>query len=929
MSGRLPLSDDHGGAGNGANDPCNNALLKHSSIPEHSSAAAHPLYRSVVVPSPLLKPYLSPSPPSQPPPIFTVVNGDAKKKPSPTLLTEKYYIPAAAAASLSSGPFNGGPSILVSNGGSGKGANFEHQQYQLQTQSPLPQQQQPQLHHHHHEIAFHNGKKLPSKSFSGNDGGGGSVVGHITFWEMLRSSKKCLISFIVCLALIVVLLFAAIAAHIQTAGSKAVCDTAACWQEVRRIEGSVNENVSACDDFYSFVCGKWMANTAIPDHKPQETRFDQLQDKVKQEIKEIIERKIDDKNEPEFVLKMKRFYNSCMNLTAIDSQTDLPIRKVIEELGGWPVLDANWSENLTLVEMHKRLRAIGLLDDMIISITIVPYDKNNSRNILGISQPSFGLLDRDFMVRDLTNDTSLQRYYRLMLYTIKLLSDKPFYEAMKQNSTFDFFDYDEDTIDDDIDLDPKIKIDMLDALIFEQHLANNSLKKEDNRNLTLLFNNMTIADLEAMSPNVDWLQLINVLTQKNLTSSEEIVVFDVNYVKFLSTILTNTSSRIITNYMIWRSTKTKIGALDMVYQTLKEMYNAASLGNAKPEPRWMQCVAQVQLNLGTALSNVYVKNQLTRADKEVINNIVLEIKEEFYQTLKSTEWMETQTRKNAIDKLKAMEFRIGFPDEILIDELINDYYKELVITENGYFENILSIGRFSVDSVFHQLREPNSRDDWRKFSEVVDVNAFYFHQENTFILNAGLLQGIFFNPHRPNYLNYGAIGEVVGHEITHGFDGFGKQFDSEGQLKNWWNHATSQMFEQKASCIVEQYNQYYIPEVEMHLNGVNTQDENIADNGGVSLAYKAYKRAYAAKRLVEPVLPVLNYTTEQLFWISYGIGNCEKMSNEMLRLNIQVDSHSPSRFRLNGVVSNSFAFSNDFHCPVGSPMNPIKKCKVW
>jgi len=178
-----------------------------------------------------------------------------------------------------------------------------------------------------------------------------------------------------------------------------------------------------------------------------------------------------------------------------------------------------------------------------------------------------------------------------------------------------------------------------------------------------------------------------------------------------------------------------------------------------------------------------------------------------------------------------------------------------------------------------------------------------------------------------SYLNYGSIGEIIGHEITHGYDGVGRQFDRFGQLKNWWNHVTAKMFEERASCMVKQYSQYYAPEVEMHVSGINTQDENIADNGGVGLAYRAYQRA--AKYNSEPLLPVLNFTTDQLFWMSYGIVNCEKISNEMLRLNIQLDPHTPNHFRLNGVVSNSFQFAKDFNCPVGSPMNPAKKCKVW
>lgn len=178
-----------------------------------------------------------------------------------------------------------------------------------------------------------------------------------------------------------------------------------------------------------------------------------------------------------------------------------------------------------------------------------------------------------------------------------------------------------------------------------------------------------------------------------------------------------------------------------------------------------------------------------------------------------------------------------------------------------------------------------------------------------------------------SYLNYGAIGEIIGHEITHGFDSTGKQFDIDGHLNDWWNPETDQMFDRKASCMEKQYEKFQFKEVNLFVNGLRTQDENIADNGGVSLAYGAYQRAYSGRE--ELVLPSLNYTAQQLFWISYGVGECEKMTNEVLKLRIVTDSHAPNKYRLIGVVSNSHEFAKDFNCPVNSAMNPANKCKVW
>lgn len=169
---------------------------------------------------------------------------------------------------------------------------------------------------------------------------------------------------------------------------------------------------------------------------------------------------------------------------------------------------------------------------------------------------------------------------------------------------------------------------------------------------------------------------------------------------------------------------------------------------------------------------------------------------------------------------------------------------------------------------------------------------------------------------------------MIGHEITHGFDSTGKQFDVHGHLHDWWNPETGKRFDQKASCMERQYNNFTLEEISLNVNGLKTQDENIADNGGVGLAYRAYRRAYGFG-LAEPILPALNYTAEQLFWISYGIGECEKMTPEVLRLRAVTDSHAPNKYRLIGVVSNSYDFAQDFNCPPDSPMNPKTKCKVW
>ncbi|GAB6031348.1 NEDD8 protease Nep2 [Chamberlinius hualienensis] len=217
---------------------------------------------------------------------------------------------------------------------------------------------------------------------------------------------------------------------------------------------------------------------------------------------------------------------------------------------------------------------------------------------------------------------------------------------------------------------------------------------------------------------------------------------------------------------------------------------------------------------------------------------------------------------------------------------------------------------------------------WQDIGAVAIVNAYYSPSQNLIMFPAGILQGVFFGSDRPKYINYGAIGFVIGHEITHGFDDQGRQFDEIGNLKGWWESETDMKFQNKTKCIIDQYSQYNMPEVNMTINGINTQGENIADNGGVKEAYQAYQK-WVLNNGEEDLLPGLNITQLQAFWMSFANVWCSKTRPEAMILRILTGVHSPQKFRVNGVVSNSPQFANDFNCPVGSPMNPEHKCVVW
>jgi len=219
--------------------------------------------------------------------------------------------------------------------------------------------------------------------------------------------------------------------------------------------------------------------------------------------------------------------------------------------------------------------------------------------------------------------------------------------------------------------------------------------------------------------------------------------------------------------------------------------------------------------------------------------------------------------------------------------------------------------------------------DWRDHSYVPIVNAFYSPSRNAMIFPAGILQGLFFNHKVPRYLNFGAIGGVIGHEITHGFDDRGRLFDADGNLNDWWEKATGEEYVRRAKCIVDQYSDRYNEQTGLNLKGKQNQGENIADNGGIKESYMAYTQWVSENKEESPLPGFESMTPRQMFWVSWGQVWCAKYRDAALKKQIETGAHSPGRYRILGSLSNNEDFARDFNCPVGSPMNPEKKCKVW
>ncbi|KAJ8668212.1 hypothetical protein QAD02_009875 [Eretmocerus hayati] len=454
---------------------------------------------------------------------------------------------------------------------------------------------------------------------------------------------------------------------------------------------------------------------------------------------------------------------------------------------------------------------------------------------------------------------------------------------------------------------------------------------EKRRNWTEMNNHKTIRDLEKEYPSIPWLDYINTILAPSfgVTRDQSIWVLVPSYMRELEELLKKTPKRTLANYALWRIVQSSISYLSNQIRERQLQYNSLLTGRTKRQPRWKECTKTVTDTLPISVGSLYVRRHFDKKAKESAEKMVQDIHREFVKVLNEVDWMDPKTREAAIFKAESITSHVAYPDELLNDTLINDYYADLDLTRGSFLWNSLKVGFFLRSKIYHKLKEPVEKYHWSTYSETADVNAFYSPNENALQIPAGILQGALFNSERPNYMNYGAIGSMVGHEITHGFDDEGSQFDAKGNTKNWWEDASKDEFIKKVQCIIDQANNYTVLGTSRNVNGKNTQGENVADNGGIKVAY----RAYNAKEIREGKEPRLyrleKYTPRQLFWISYAQTWCGKMKPEALNHIITTNEHSPADFRVNGPVSNMIEFAQDFKCSSNSTMVRQNRCTVW
>jgi len=683
------------------------------------------------------------------------------------------------------------------------------------------------------------------------------------------------------------------------------CFTKGCIQTAADLLDKLDETANPCDDFYQFACGSFIEETVIPDDRTRTSMFSILGDKLDVQVRGLLEGEIK-ASDPKPFQMAKSVFQSCMDKETIEAAGLEPLKLILKKMGGWPLLEGpDWNEEgYKWYEMTYKFRENGYSVDYLVDFSVTTDLKNSSWRILDLDQPGLGMA-REYLMKGL-EDPDVQAYQEYMQDVALLLGA------------------DKDTVINDIKENIK----------FEIELAKISLPREERRDASRLYNPMKVSELTNLDPTTPWLEYINTILTTNIVqvSGDEIIIVDVpNYITNFSQLIQKTPKRVQANYLMWRAAAASMAYMNEAADKISLKFSKKLTGKSEEPPRWRKCVGAASGSLANAVGSLYVTKYFNEDSKAEALMMVSEIRRQFERLLDEVDWMDEDTKRQARVKAQGMVEHIGYPSELLEMSKLEDLYAGLELSPNAYLGNALNMTVFGTNYAFSKLREKVNKTDWVRHGRPAVVNAFYSPLENSIQFPAGILQGIFFSSDRPKYMNYGAIGWVIGHEITHGFDDQGRQFDEEGNLVDWWHPETKKRYLKKAQCIISQYGNYTIKALDnMQLNGINTQGENIADNGGIKEAYRAYN-SWVSRHGAEPRLPGVNYTPRQLFWVSAANVWCAKYRPKALKLRVLTGVHSPDQFRVQGPFSNMDDFSRDFNCPVGSNMNPPKenKCQVW
>ncbi|MCI4378965.1 hypothetical protein PGIGA_G00222350 [Pangasianodon gigas] len=730
-------------------------------------------------------------------------------------------------------------------------------------------------------------------------------------WTSLEIGLLTIVSLLFVVVLALIILFVT-----QNSRSDGVCTTADCTRSASRLIENMDPTADPCKNFYQYACGGWLKKNIIPETSSRYSTFDILRDELEVVLKGVLERE-DSTSGSSSLAKAKTLYRSCINESLIEQRGGAPLISMLPDIFEWPIAMDDWDTKFG--DKWRAEDAIARLNEkygkqVLISFFIGTDDRDSNSHIIHFDQPSLGLPSRDYYVCMGPYEEACVTYENFMVDLAVLVRKD---RALGVNET-------------------EIREEVTRVMQMEKEISNATDTPEDRNNPVLLYNKMPLETLntnftlEFESTVFNWTHFTNKIMDTvslPIEDSEQVILYAPNYLRRLNPVLARYTKRDIQNYIVWRFAMNMVVGLSRAYRDTRKAFKKAISGTSSEAAIWRQCAVYVNNNMENAVGRLYVEEAFAGDSKDMMDEMIAGIREVFVSNLQDLAWMDDETKKAAEEKARAIRERIGFSENIKNNTYLDEEYKELSYSSEEYFENILKNLEFGQKKRLKRLRVKVNKEEW--ISGAAVVNAFYSSSRNQIVFPAGILQPPFFGKGQPQSLNYGGIGMVIGHEITHGFDDNGRNFDKDGDLKDWWTPSSTQKFQELSKCIVDQYSSFSWDLANgQNLNGNNTLGENIADNGGIRQSYQAYQN-YIKKHGKEAPLPGIDLNHEQLFFLNFAQVWCGTHRPEHAVNSIKTDVHSPGKFRVLGSLQNFPEFAKAFHCQKNDYMVPEKMCRVW
>jgi putative endopeptidase len=648
---------------------------------------------------------------------------------------------------------------------------------------------------------------------------------------------------------------------------------------------NLDTTVNPAIDFYRYACGGWIDSHPLTGEYSRYGSFDKLAEDNREQLKELITSIADETHEKNSVgQKIGDLYNLGMGTETIEKQGSEPLLRELEM-----VIAMNSKEQLP--EIMANLLLKGSAPFFVIAGEADPA--NSSMNIAWVWQSGLGIGDRDYYLEASTKP--IREAYLVFMEKMFTLSG---YANM-------------------IGMTGKEKKLANDILALETEMAKIFMKKEDLRNPHNTYNPKNLAEFQALIPNFT---VANYLTPLQLSNLEMVNVGQVEYLKGLNSILYNTNLETLKAYLVWNIINTAADFLSEDFVNANfDFYGKTLSGKEEIQPRWKRVVGVVDGSLGEAVGQMYVEKYFPAEAKERMLHLVKNLQLAMADRINNLTWMSEETKEKAIDKLNAMIVKIGYPDTW------RDYSALEIDPSLSYYENVMRAEHFENEYQIGKIGKPVDPMVWLMTPQT--VNAYYNPTTNEICFPAGILQPPFFDMKADDAVNYGAIGVVIGHEMTHGFDDQGRNYDKTGNLQDWWAAEDANNFEERSQILVEHFNKIEVLDG-VFANGVFTLGENIADNGGVNISYVALQKAKAEGK-INGVMD--GFTPEQRFFIAYANVWAGNIRNEEIARRTTMDPHSLGKWRVNGILPHIETFLEAFNVKEGDPMwlASDKRANVW